>query len=133
MSLENALDSGFASEQRRIEVEKQPARELLDELRRIIAQSQTPAELGFGVVAGFDEITLSRDGYDIIARVSGSGISFGRDTKVGISVSIGKPGAADFELSVLSILATNEPFPDARAAAEWIGALMARIVEDRIF
>ncbi|PTS89173.1 MULTISPECIES: hypothetical protein [unclassified Caulobacter] len=116
------LDAAFMREQLRLEEETIPARREFDALVKIVQGSETPAELGFGVSAGHDELVLARDQYLISATVS----------KEGIEVRVKIPDASNYVQSMLSIYGTASDSTTAVAAAENIGTFMARIVEGRL-
>ena len=119
---ENALDLGYAAEQQRLELEQAPVRLEFDELVRIIGASQTPQELGFGFSIGDREIAFAKGDYLISAKLEGGEIR----------VAVKKPEGSDYEKAMMGAFgAIYRPTTTAAAAANQIGTLMARVVEDR--
>ena len=120
---ENPLDMAFAQEQQRLEVEQEPVRREFDELARIVAASQTPNELGFGFSVGDKQIAFARGPYIISAELKGPTIW----------VYISQPEGSNYEQSMMGAVSSIYPdTTDATVAASHIGALMARIVENRL-
>ena len=121
---DNPLDAAFAQEQRRLEIEQEPARRELDELARIIATSQIPNELGFTFNVADKQLTLVRDPYVITAELKGPEIW----------VYISQPDGSNYQSAMMGALSACSPkASEARGAANHIGELMARIVENRLF
>ena len=119
---DNPLDLAYAEELRKLELQQGPARDAFDELARIIADSQTPSELGFGFGIGDREMSFAKGEYLITAKLDGPAIS----------VSVKRPEASSHQQNMMAMFSSiYRPTADAREAANQIGALMARVIENR--
>jgi len=121
---ENPLDAGYADQLRELELQQSAARAAFDELARIVAASQSPAELGFGFGIGDREMSFAKGEHLITAKLDGPNIS----------VSVRKPEGSSYEQSMMAAFSSIcRPTTNAHEAAQQIGSLMARVIENRFF